>query len=82
MEERKREEILQKVSDILDDAMRLSSKIFAVDALFNVNDGEISISADESLEVHVVLDEVGRQIGESLSNAIDLVNKLQGEVTA
>jgi hypothetical protein len=79
MEKVTREETFKKISDTLNEAMRVSSKIYAVDHIFVSEDegNNITIASHEADGIHIILDEVARQIGEYLLNAIDLVDKLQ-----
>lgn len=75
-----REETFRKISDALNEVMRLSSKIYAVDHIFLLPDtDDISISSDAADGIHIILDEVARQIGNELSGAMELVAGLQKE---
>lgn len=79
MEKTTREATLKKISDDLNEAIRISSKIFAVDHIFaSVDVGDdITITSEAADGIHTILDEVAAQIGEYLSNALERVNKLQ-----
>jgi hypothetical protein len=84
MEKITTEETLKKISDDLNEAMRVSSKIFAVDRIFiSVDAGDdVTITSEAADGIHIILDEVAAQISEYLSNALERVNKLQkAEVT-
>ncbi|MDP1991025.1 MAG: hypothetical protein Q8K00_08370 [Syntrophales bacterium] len=68
----------QKISDGLNETMRLSSKIYAVNRIFLMQDtDDLTITYEAADGIHIILDEVARQIGDSLSDAIELVNELQ-----
>lgn len=75
------EETFKKISDNLNEAMRVSTKIFAVDHIFILQDAgdDLTITSDGADGIHTILDEVALQITTLLSEAIDLVNKLKKE---
>ncbi|OPY86510.1 MAG: hypothetical protein A4E71_01556 [Smithella sp. PtaU1.Bin162] len=74
-------EKFQKLSDILNDTMRLSFKIHAVDALFSGDSDDVTIPLEAAEGVHVILNELSGQIDAKLSDAIYLLNDLKEEVT-
>jgi len=77
-----REAIFEEMKGIILNVMNSTTKIYIVDKVLNPDNVDvICLEPHEADGMHNILDETVTYIQNSLSEAIDLIEKLQAEVT-